>query len=85
MLEFSSELKCLNHRFTLNQDAIDIYLSIGYILSPPTLYSDCSQLQPGEILSFTLSDDDTILFSHTFVEPNLIIGKYLQENYIDYI
>ena len=54
---FSSELKSiLNHKLNLkiNKEAIDIYLSLGFIPSPFSIYEDIFKLEPRQNLIYNL-------------------------------
>lgn len=58
-LAFASEIKaltaCGGERLTLNKDAIKLYLHVGYIPEPQTVYNEISALTPGVLHTLNIS------------------------------
>jgi len=54
---FASELKAIlshNLKLTINKEAIDFYLTTGFIPSPITIYNEIKKLEPRQALEFNL-------------------------------
>jgi len=54
---FASELKAIlshNLKLTINKEAIDFYLTTGFIPSPITIYNEIKKLEPRQALEFNI-------------------------------
>jgi len=89
-LHFSSQLKLvkkLSKLDSINQAAVSEYLSLGYIIDPYTIYENIFSVQPGEIITFNLSDVSNFrkkqFIPQLISQPNIeSIQKNIQDSII---
>jgi asparagine synthase (glutamine-hydrolysing) len=77
---FSSQvnlIKKILKSTSLNLESVSLYLSLGYLIDPVTMYNEILSVEPGEVIIFNIENYE-LVSKYKFV-PNILINPIQQD------